>query len=192
MDEKTARRDQFNLWPPFFASIGALLLFLPVMIYGGDSDMLYFLIAIPVSIFILAVALVYAIRKKGQTCITVLSMLVVYWAFSWGLIRNSIELHGATQWLLQSKNYKARILGQTNPAIGELSHIEWDHSGFAGSGNTVVYLVFDPSDSLSTAAKSRFPGKFRGIPCEVYRVRRLESHYYTVLFYTNTDWGHCE
>jgi hypothetical protein len=50
------------------------------------------------------------------------------------------------------------------------------------------YLVFDPGDSLSAAAASHQPGKFNGIPCEVYRVRRLESHWYTVLFYTDEDW----
>jgi len=50
-------------------------------------------------------------------------------------------------------------------------------------------LVFEAADALSVAAKSQQPGKFGGIPCEVYRVRRLESHWYTVQFYTNEFWG---
>jgi hypothetical protein len=54
-----------------------------------------------------------------------------------------------------------------------------------------VYLVVDPDDSLSTAAKTGAAGRFSGIPCEVSLVRRLESHYYSVRFYTDTDWGHC-
>jgi hypothetical protein len=58
--------------------------------------------------------------------------------------------------------------------------------------NTEVYLVFDPTDSLSRSASSRQPGKFDGIPCEVNLVRRLESHWYSVQFYTSEDWDHCE
>jgi hypothetical protein len=52
-----------------------------------------------------------------------------------------------------------------------------------------VYLAFDPTDSLAAAAKSHSPGKFSGMPCEVYRVLRLESHWYSVAFYTHEEWG---
>jgi hypothetical protein len=83
------------------------------------------------------------------------------------------------------------LITQSNPVSGEFKHIEWDVSGFAGL-ETVVYLVFDPTDSLAAAAKSHLSGKFSGIPCEVYRVRRMESHYYTVVFYTNTGWDSCD
>jgi hypothetical protein len=48
--------------------------------------------------------------------------------------------------------------------------------------------VFDPTDSLTEAARSGQPGKYSGIPCEFFRVRRLESHWYTVQFYTDDDW----
>jgi hypothetical protein len=117
-------------------------------------------------------------------------MLVVYVAVSWGLFKNSRELHSTTQWLFSSKDYKAKVLAQLSPANGELRHIEWDGWGWGGN-DTVEYLVFDPNDWLSAAANSHSSGKFRGIPCEVYRVRRLESHYYTVLFYTDTGWNSC-
>ena len=69
--------------------------------------------------------------------------------------------------------------------------MEWDGWGFPGAGDTNVYLVFDPSDSLISASKSRSPGKYKGMPCEIYRVRRLESQWYSVVFYTDTDWDHC-
>jgi hypothetical protein len=71
-----------------------------------------------------------------------------------------------------------------------LKHVEWDGWGFAGS-DTVVYLVFDPDNSLASAARIGAPGKLHGIPCEVPHVRRLEHQWYTVLFYTDTDWDHC-
>lgn len=189
MDEKKAKRDRFDSRFPFYGAVGALVLFVPIMIYGDDvGEMLYLFVAAPTISFILLVA---TIRKKRRWRLAVLSMLVVYWAVSWGLFRNSRELRNTTRWLLWSKNYKTEVLAQPDLANGALRHMEWDGWGFPGAGNTVVYLVFDPNDSLSTAARSNSPGKFSGIPCEVSRVRRLESHYYTVLFYTGTDWEHC-
>jgi hypothetical protein len=72
-----------------------------------------------------------------------------------------------------------------------MKHIEWDAWGFPGAGYTTVYLVFDPNDSLSAAAKNDSNGKFSGIPCGVSPVHKLESHYYSVILYTDTDWSHC-
>jgi len=66
-----------------------------------------------------------------------------------------------------------------------------DGWGWAGQ-DTVVYLVFDPADSLSLAASSHQSGKFAGISCEVPYVSRLESQWYTVTFYTGREWGRCD
>lgn len=63
--------------------------------------------------------------------------------------------------------------------------------GFAGE-DTFVYIVFDPCDSLSAPANDHLSGKFTGISCAVGRVHRLEKHWYTVTFYTDTSWGRCE
>jgi len=68
--------------------------------------------------------------------------------------------------------------------------MEWDGWGFAGS-DTVVYLVYDPNDSLVPAVRSHSSGNFKGIPCEVWHVRRLESNWYSVVFYTETAWNSC-
>jgi hypothetical protein len=79
-------------------------------------------------------------------------------------------------------------LAQPQPTHGELKHVEWDGWGWGGQ-DTTVYLVFDPADLLSQAASSHHPGKYNGIPCEVFLVRRLESQWYTVQFYTDEWWG---
>jgi hypothetical protein len=118
-------------------------------------------------------------------------MLPIYWAISLGLWSSSGELHTITRWLIWSKDYKAQVLAQPNAGSGTLKHIEWDAWGFPGAGNTTVYLVFDPDNSLSTAPKTNSEGKFRGIPCGVSQVRKLESRYYTIILYTDTDWSHC-
>jgi hypothetical protein len=132
-----------------------------------------------------------AIRKKRLPSLSVFLILPVFWAVSWALFKNSFELSSITRWTLGSNDYKVKVLAQPVPQNGDLKHIEWDGWGFAGE-DTVAYLVFDPNDLLAAAAKSHSPARFAGIPCAVSRVRRLESHYYTVLFYTDTDWDHCD
>jgi hypothetical protein len=112
----------------------------------------------------------------------VLGAFIIVWNYS--------AVRTAARWLIWSRGYKSKVLAQPASGNGELKHIEWDGSGWAGQ-NTTVFLVFDPTDSLSAAASSHQAGKFSGIPCEVYSVRRLESHWYTAQFYTNEDWHQC-
>ena len=78
------------------------------------------------------------------------------------------------------------MFSQQSRTCGELKHIEWEAWGWAGQ-NTIAYVVFDPTDSLSSAATTRRSGKFAGIPCEVSKVSRLESQWYAVIFYTNEE-----
>jgi len=104
--------------------------------------------------------------------------------------KHPLVIRSAARWMVWSHGYKKEVLAQPAAANGDLKHIDWDGWGFAGS-DTSAFLVFDPTDSLSAAARSRQPGKFNGIPCEVFLVRRLESHWYTVQNYTNQGWGAC-
>jgi hypothetical protein len=123
-----------------------------------------------------------ATLKKVVALIAVLAISVIlFWNYS--------TVRTVARWLLWSHEYKSSVLAQSSPQNGELKHIEWDGWGFAGE-DTTVYLVFDPTDSLS-AARSHQPGRFRGVPCEVPSVQRLESHWYTVQFYTDQSWGNC-
>jgi hypothetical protein len=186
------RRDRCDWRLSLYAAVGALIFFVPVMVWGGDFlEFLYMLVVVPiVSVSVLVFVALEAVRKNRLRSVAILSMLVVYCAVSWGLFRNSFELHTIARWLFWSKDYKARLLAEPDSADGLLKHIEWDGWGFGGS-DTVAYVVFDPNDSLSKAAKSRSPEKVSGLPCKAWRVRRLENHYYTVLFYTDTDWSHC-
>ena len=95
------------------------------------------------------------------------------------------------RWLLSSGRYKSEVLAQPMPGDGEFKHLEWDAWGWA-TIDTTAYLVFDPSNSLSRAASTHESGKFAGISCEVPNVRRLESQWYLVTFYTNQQWGRCD
>ena len=111
------------------------------------------------------------------------SLFLIAVAIAW----NVYTIRTATRWFVWSHRYKAEVLAQPN-ATGELKHIEWDGWGWAGQ-DTTVYLVFDPTDSLSTASRNHRPGKFNGIPCEVPVVDRMEKNWYAVQFYTDEWWG---
>jgi hypothetical protein len=96
----------------------------------------------------------------------------------------------SARWLLKSRKYKHEVMLEPSGPNGELKHIEWDGWGWGGN-DTTVYLVFDPENALADGATSGLSGRYPGIPCEVYRVRRLEDRWYAVQFYTETDWSHC-
>jgi hypothetical protein len=112
---------------------------------------------------------------------------VIAMAIAW----NSHTFRSNTRWFTSSRRYKAEVLAQSSVS-GQLKHIEWDGWGGAPVGDWTVYLVFDPTDSLSAAARSRASGKFSGIPCEVDEVRRLESHWYSVTLAMNGWWEQCK
>lgn len=144
-------------------------------------------------IFLLAgiCSLAAVITRKFRLCLSILLAIAIYWTVSDALLWSYPTIRTAARWLLWSRDYKSSVLAQPDPVNGELKHIEWDGWGFPGAGDTAVDLVFDPSDSLASAAQNHRSGKFSGIPCEVPSVRRLESHWYTVLFYTDQFWERC-
>ena len=139
--------------------------------------------------FVIVSLLFLAFTKRSYP---ILSMVVVYCVLSWGLLfGRSSETREFARWTFRSKALKVKVVALPKPNPGELRHIEWYGWGFPGAGDTTVYLIHDPSDLLAPGTKSRLPGKFPGIPCNVYRLRRLESHWYAAAFYTDTSWDKC-
>jgi len=118
-------------------------------------------------------------------------MVATFWTVSAFLFLHSSDVRSPIKWFLWSRQYKARVLAQPASPSGNFKHVEWDGWGWGGI-DTSVYLVFDPTDSLAGAAKNDRSGKFNGIPCEVPWVRRMESHWYMVMFYTDRDWADCD
>lgn len=120
--------------------------------------------------------------KKVATLVAIVTIsMILLWNYS--------TVCTIARWLLWSGDYKSRVLAESTLENGELKHVEWDGWGWLGQ-YTSVYLVFDPNDWLS-AARNHQPAKFPGIPCEVPSVRRLERHWYTVQFYSDTSWASC-
>ena len=190
MVEKGAERGRLNWGLPLYVVVGASIVLLSLMVYSPDGDLLYSLVIAPlVCLICLVLLLTAAIRKRSRQFLSTLLTLVAFLAVSAALLKNGSTLRPSIRWLLWSHRFKAEVMAQQSPSNAELKHIEWDGWGFSGVGDTTVYLVFDPTDSLAVAAKSHQPGKFQGIPCRVPRVRRLESEWYAVLFYTDERWG---
>jgi hypothetical protein len=186
MGGETTHRLNWRL--PVCGSLGAVIAVLPTLVFGNDIEP--FLATAVLGAIVAGILFAIFFVTVPRHTMAALSMVVVCFALSWLLFEVSGDLRTTGRWLIQSGRYKAEVLAQPNPVNGELKHAAWDGWGFAGM-DTVVYLVFDPNDSLAAAAKSHSSGKYSGIPCEVHIVRRLERQWYTVLFYTDTDWDHC-
>jgi hypothetical protein len=104
---------------------------------------------------------------------------------------NSYTIRSSVRWFARAHRYKAEVLAQLS-VNGQLKHLEWDGWGGLPTGDWTVYVVFDPTDSLSVAASHRSSGKLSGIPCNVDEVRRLESHWYSVTLAMNEWWEQCK
>jgi hypothetical protein len=125
-------------------------------------------------------------RRYARLALLALCALFLV-AVALGIAWNIYRVRAAIRWSCWSRDYKAAVLAQPASANGMFKHIEWDGWGWAGQ-DTTVYLVFDPTDSLSAAGKGHH-NKFNGLPCEVAMLTRLENNWYTVQFYTNEFWG---
>jgi hypothetical protein len=130
---------------------------------------------------------VFGITRKGRQRVIAFLLLVVYLWVPILLLSNYSLVRDHARWFFLSGGYKARVLAQAPNE--QLKHVEWDGWGFAGAGDTTVYLVFDPTGSLAGASAALPPVRADGLPCEVVRVRRFERQWYAVLFYTDTYWG---
>jgi hypothetical protein len=174
---------------PCSAAIAALVVYLPMLVSRGFDFwlLLYLFILLPILTLLLGlILLVIGLVKHRAPNRAMVAMTLIYWAVSVALFMNVSRLRPTLRWLLWSKEFKTTVLLQPNMQ-GQLKHAEWDGWGGFGS-DTTAYLVYDPTNSLADVARKKVPGKFSGIPCEVPPIRRLESQWYSVVFYTNEGW----
>jgi hypothetical protein len=177
----------FNWRITLVAAACSFVLITPALFYEPDvSIMGYALFAVPAT-FLLAVL---AIWKKGKRT-QIFTALATFWLVSIPLLANYMTVRTTFRWIVVSHSIKKKVLAEPLPSDGELRHVDWDGWGMF-SLNTSAFVVFDPTNSLSAAAKNHERGRFPGIPCEVARVRRLENQWYAVEFYTGGEWGPCD
>ena len=181
----TAEVKRFDRRLPLWAASATLILFWVTQFLDEDLSLALSALAIVLFSFYL---IVFALLSKKRR-LSLFAMLAAMWIVS----AISLFHYGAhrdfMRWIVLSHHYKAKVLAQRSLPKGELAHVEWDGWGMF-SMDTTVYAVYDPSDTLS--ADVNHPGRFRGIPCEVYNVRRLEKYWYSVQFYTDQEWDRCQ
>ena len=193
-DEKlqSHRTKLFNGRVTVFAFAVAMIVFLPLVV-THVLDVAYIFFVVPGLILIGACLLLYAaIRKKASIAVFVVSFSVAFAALATYEVKRPVVMRSEIRWMLFAREYKSAVLSQPASGGADFKHIEWDAWGWVPAGDTNVYLVFDPADSLAAASRANRGGKFDGIPCKVPQVHRLESHWYTVYFYTDESWGHCQ
>lgn len=199
MAEPRTEPEQFNWRLPLRAALCAPIVMLLLFIWAGDPALNYVFVIVPViclcCLFCLVLFAFAALRKKQSRSLSMLLALVAFLVVSGALLRTQGVIRPSLRWLLWSHRLKAEVLTQPSPANGEMKHIEWDAWGGAPVGDWTAYIVFDPTDSLSRATQSRSSGssynRYKGIPCEVESVRRLESYWYSVVLGVNEWWGRC-
>ena len=190
MNELAANRDEFNWRLSMYAAAGGSVLLLLLFVWGADASLLYVLIVAPIACLVwIGLLIASAVQRKFLRSLSMLLTLTLFLLVSGTLLMNEAALRPRLRWLLFARNYKAQVIAQQVPANGELKHVEWDGWGGMAVGDWTAYVVFDPTDSLSVAAKSNSLGEFKGIPCSVDDVRRLESHWYSVTLSMNEFWG---
>ena len=180
-DSKTETR-QLGWWMLLYVALAAVLVFLPLLI-SQSTDVLYFFLIVPILALISICMLISAALGRNLRLALIVATFCGISALAFVY---SFQIRSFTRWLLWSGHYKKEVLAEPIPVNGGLKSIEWDGWGFAGIDSTVL-LVFDPTNSLATAARNGQPAKLTGMPCEVYNVRRMESHWYLV----QTDSGGC-
>lgn len=185
--------DRFS-WKPAAYLTGCGLLAAMLIELSPAFDFLelpYFILLVPLAgLALLLFAITSTARKRRRLALSILLALVAYCGTSWLLWKGSTDLRFKGRWLLNSRTYKAEVMALPAPKSGELQHMEWDGWGMTGS-ETNVYLVFDPNDSLALATKGKAYSNVPGLPCDVWQIHRLESHWYSVVFFTNADWDDC-
>jgi len=171
--------------------LAALLVLAPLIVSINGTDVVYVFVIAPILLFSAICLLIYAaVRKKPQIAF----MVTIFVVISALLFSYSVPLHIFAKWLLWSREYKNEVLAEPAPNNGDLKHIEWDGWGWGGQ-DTSIFLVYDPTDSLSRPAENRESGKFDGIPCEAALVRRMDPHWYIVFFDGYVDqssWDRCK
>jgi hypothetical protein len=177
-----------SLFPIIVSAAVALVVSMAVLF---TDDILTLLYSVGVAILgVFALLLWVTLRKERRQRIVALAVVGTFLAVTALVVENQYQIRPHLLWLVWSSRYKSQVLADSSVSNGEFKHIEWDGDGW-GSGATgdwMGYVVFDPSDSLSSSDKSSVPTRYKGIPCEAISVRRLEKQWYSVVLDMNQFW----
>jgi hypothetical protein len=178
-----------NSVPVVISAAVALIASLAAIMFTSDIGTLLYLIGVA-TVGTLALLLAIALRRGRQQRIVSVTVFGAFLIVAVGVVISQQQIRPHLLWLVWSNRYKSEVLANAAVANGELKHAEWDGDGW-GSGATgdwTGYVVFDPADSLSAATRNNVPTEYKGIPCKVILVRRLEKQWYSVVLDMNQFW----
>jgi hypothetical protein len=182
-------KDLANSVPVVISAAVALIASLAALVFTSDIGTLMYLIGVAI-VGTLALLLAIALRRGREQRIVSVAVFGAFLIVTVGVVISQQQIRPHLLWLVWSNRYKSEVLANAAVANGELKHTEWDGDGW-GSGATgdwMGYVVFDPSDSLSAATRNNVPTEYKGIPCKVILVRRLEKQWYSVVLDMNEFW----
>jgi hypothetical protein len=183
--------------PGYFAA--AWLVFWFFLMVSGGMDAIFFigffafLPMLCIGLVLIGLLIIAAVNRPDRRhALQILVWLVIVWGIPLSLYRyewaHPLAVSEKVRWLAQSGKYKRDFQRESTSANTELRHADWDVEGPAFA-TIYTFLIFDPSNSLASAALSHRPGKYPGLPCEVHEVRRLESGWYVTI--SGTPWNDC-
>jgi hypothetical protein len=115
-----------------------------------------------------------------RTWIAVIAFLCISFAMGCSVT----HLRPWARWLISSASYKSQVLSQPAADPSGIRLIDWDGWGWAGSG-TDVFLVYDPSDTLTSNNSQEKGKKSVEISKKAQFIQRLERNWYSATLYTN-------
>jgi hypothetical protein len=159
-----AEKDRFNWRFPIYAAVSASLVFLALVIWSYDfGDLFYLFVIVPIASIVLIISV---FRSRGHRRLSVLSMLIIFWVISWGMIRHTYDLRTMGRWVLWSSEYKAQVLAQ--PVNDGLRHAEWMAGGLLDRTPLCTWCLIRLTrwrgrrKAVRLASSKEYPAKFRG------------------------------
>ena len=139
MSEEPTIDDRFRWWFPMCAAGCIVAATLPLTVSSSDlAVVLYVFVAAPTVTFCL---LRTAYPRRGYQRLASLSTFAVFLIFTAVLFTHFLDIRYSIRWFVFGRHFKAEVMSQPRPAEGQLRHIDWEGWGFAGAGDTTVYLV---------------------------------------------------
>jgi hypothetical protein len=184
-----AVRRPVNFVPVVFSAAVALIASLVAILFTSDIGTLFYLVGV-VILATLALLLLIAFWRGRQQRITSVAVFGTFLIVTFGVLVSQRQIRPHLFWLVWSNRYKSEVLADSTAPNDHFKHVEWDGDGWGSgvTGDWTGYVVFDPSDSLLPATRDNATTEYKGIPCKVILVRRLEKQWYSIVLDMNQFW----
>jgi hypothetical protein len=180
---------RLHLTPVIVSAGVALITSLAAIVFTSDLGTLLYLVGVA-ACATLALLLGIAVGRDRQRRIILIATISAFLTVTAGVVLSQYQIRPHLLWLVWSNRYKSEVLGGSSASNSEFKHAEWDGDGWgsAATGDWMGYVVYDPSDTLLAGAKNNVSTEYKGIPCKVILVRRLEKRWYSIVLDMNQFW----